>query len=279
MHPPAPAVTSPQGLGELLTRRSKGPGQRLVLSLVMLATGFAGCMFLFTAARTLLAPDEPDGTAGAVVGLVLGAVLLWFAWLALRGVFSVYRFHERGATRSLLGRIVQAVEYERLAAMSYSATRRYVNGVYAGTDVVLELEPLSVTGLREKPLVFRGPHREKPDGVLSRTFLAKNFKGEDELDAIKNHIAQVIARRWRGSGQFAEPWGGGAVLGADRITLQFRSRPELSLAYADIEGMDDDGEHLRVRAPVGEPPFFLVPRGGRNFWPGLALVEQLRNGT
>ena len=135
---------------------------------------------------------------------------------------------------------------------------------------------VSVGTMRQKPLVFRGPHREKPDGVLSRTFLARNFRGEDELDAKKNHVAEILARRWLRAEHLAEPWGG-AVLGADRITLRLRSRPEVTLAYADLGSMSHDGEHLRVHAPIGDPSFFLVPRDARNFWPGLALVTMLRN--
>ncbi|MGE0144264.1 MAG: hypothetical protein AB7I19_11760 [Planctomycetota bacterium] len=101
-------------LGELLTVRTKGPGQRFVLAIVALALGVVGLGFTPTSIQSFgtvgqpaPAGSTPVTTGSLVVMLILGALALWLSWLALRSVLSVYRFHERGLTRSVLARITR----------------------------------------------------------------------------------------------------------------------------------------------------------------------------
>ncbi|QQS10260.1 MAG: hypothetical protein IPK69_06470 [Phycisphaerales bacterium] len=277
-----------EGFGELLTSRSKGPGQRLVLGIVGIVLGFTALGFVMTAIASSSAPSTPGGTpftmGPRVVVFVLGCLGLWLSWLAMRGVLSRYHFFERGVTRTMLGRVVQAVEYERVAGLWYTVTRRYRNGIYMGTDVELVVEPLSVGGVKAKKISYSGRHKEKPDGVLSRTFLAKNFKGEDELDAIKNVIAGVIVERWMRSGEFREDWTGAAVLTPRGVEIVTGQRKGIVVPYSGVEGMSDDGEYLKVHmpalmaVPLGKfnPDFIMVQKRGRNCWAGIELVRAMQ---
>lgn len=270
-------------LGELLTTRTKGPGQRFVLALVALALGGVGLGFTVTSILsfgTVGQPAPPGSTPVTtellIVMSILGTVALWLSWLALRGALSVYRFHERGLTRSMLGKVMQAIEFDRTATLHYRVTRRYLNGIYRGTDVELILEALPVGGKKGDRIAYRGVHREKPQGLLSRTFLAKNFQGEDELDAIKNFIAQRIANRWLLSGDFRESWAGGIFLTPAGMTTERGRFAGKLLPYSQVRRITEDGEYLRIYYGDGDTDFLLATRLGRNFWPGLALVNAMQ---
>jgi hypothetical protein len=171
-------------LGELLTVRTKGPGQRFVLAIVALALGIAGLGFTLTSIQSFgtvgqpaPAGSTPVTNTSLIVMLLFGLLASWLSWLALRSALSVYRFHERGLTRSVFGKVMQVVEFDRAKSLLYTVTRRYLNGIYRGTDVELILEGMPLGGRKGERIAYRGVHREKPDGMLSRTFLAKNFQG------------------------------------------------------------------------------------------------------
>ncbi len=261
---------------------------RVIQAIVGLALAFVGLAFVMTAITSSSAPSVPGGTpftmGTRVVTFVLGSLGLWLSWLALRGVLSRYHFYERGVTRSILGRVVLAVEYERVAGLWYTVTRRYTNGIYVGTDVELVVEPITVGGKKAKKLSYRGQHKEKPDGLLSRTFLAKNFRGEDELDAIKNVIAGAMVERWLRSGEFREDWTGAAVLTPRGVEIVSGQRKGIVVPYSGVEGMTDDGEYLKVHmpalmaVPLGKfnPDFIMVQKRGRNCWSGIELVRAMR---
>ena len=262
-------------LGVLLTTRSDGIVQRFMLALIGIALGFFGAAMIVSA----LAPGGTPITGGTVaVMLVVGVFAIWLAWLCAKGVLGRTHFHEFGVRRTMLGRVVAAVEYDRAKSLSYSVTRRYTNGIYTGTDVALGIEPMPIGGKKGKRLSFHGKHKEKPDGALSRTFIAKNFKGEDELDAIKNIVAAAIARRWIASGEFREKWCGSAVLTPRGFEFDYGSRIGTRIPYSEIQRVTRDGTYIRVYVPVDKPGFIIVPSDGTNFWPGLELVTTMLGG-
>ncbi|MGE0144263.1 MAG: hypothetical protein AB7I19_11765 [Planctomycetota bacterium] len=171
---------------------------------------------------------------------------------------------------------MQVVEYDRVKNLLYTVTRRYLNGIYRGTDVELILEGMPLGGRKGERIAFRGVHREKPDGMLSRTFLARNFQGEDELDAIKNFIAQRIANRWLLSGEFREAWAGGILLTPTGLTTERGRFAGQVLPYTEIRRFAEDGDYLRVYHGDGNTDFTLANRRGANFWPGLQLIRMLQ---
>lgn len=262
-------------LGVLLTTRGDGIVQRFMFAVFGIALGFFGAAMIVSA----LAPGgTPIGGGTVAVMLGLGALALWLAWLCAKGVLGRTHFHEFGARRTMLGKVVNAVEYDRAKSLSYKVTRRYTNGIYTGTGVALDIEPLPVGGKKGKRLSFHGKHREKPDGVLSRTFISRNFKGEDELDAIKNIIAAAIARRWIATGDFREKWCGSAVLTPQGFEFDYGSRIGTKIPYSEIQRVTRDGTYIRVYVPVDKPGFIIVPSDGTNFWPGLELITTMLGG-
>ncbi|MGD9790214.1 MAG: hypothetical protein AB7V21_06220 [Phycisphaerales bacterium] len=226
----------------------------------------------------------PLGLEGRVVVFGLGLLALWLSWMAIKEVLSRYHFYERGMTRTVLGRVIRAVEYDRVAGLWYTVTRRYRNGLYTGTDVELAVEPIVVGGAKAKKFTYSGRHKEKPDGVLSRTFLAKNFKGEDELDAIKNIIAGVMVERWLRSGEFRENWTGTSVLTPRGVEIVSGPRKGIVVPYSGVTGITNDGDYVQVHMPalmavsLGKfnPDFIMVQKSGRNCWVGLELVRAMQ---
>lgn len=266
--------------GELLTKRANAIRHRVGFLVLALVLGWPGLMFLLVAANWFGAPSGPTPvTPGTrVFGGIVGALLVWGSWGCVKAAFSASWFYEFGATRTVFGRTRQAVAYERVDAMWYDVTRHYLNGIYVGTDVKLELEPIAVAGRKAKKLTFSGKHKEKPDGVLSRTFIKKNFKGEDELDAVKTIIAMAIVERWMRQDEFSEAWTGSGVLtprgflygvGTKKGTLvpydRFGALGPFESGYRWINAEDKKDERIVLTKP-----------GDRNFWPGWLLVNLMK---
>lgn len=100
---------------------------------------------------------------GFVVGFVISKTKRCF-----------FRCHEYGI--HLVGSLgKKSIRFEDVASFTYGATRRFVNGVYQGTDFVLSFYPRPDT--ESKPIVYR-----------------TTLKGQDEeIENLREHISKVIA--------------------------------------------------------------------------------------
>lgn len=283
----SPTTQTHHELGDLLTTRGPSAIRRVLSVLFGAFLGFMGGGICIAGLNLFRMLGTPQGSvSGAVLALIVGSLLLLGAWALVRGGLSTYHFHEFGATRTILGRVTRSIRYEQTAAMSYEVTRTYLNGIYTGTDVELTLEPLPVNGTKGKRLVFHGTHREKPDGVLSRTFIQKNFKGEDELDAIKNIIALAIVHRWLAQGDFREQWCNGFVLTPRGLEYGTGPKKGTVIPYANIKGLGGRGpgatgpqskyDYHQLFVDGAENGYVLIQRIGRNFWAGMVLMEVMK---
>lgn len=265
--------------GDLLTTRADSVVQRVFTAILAIVCTFAAFMFLMVAlspSSTSPPGSPPFGIGARIVCFVFGALLAFGAKKAASSLLSVYRFYEHGATRSILGRVVQAVEYARAESLCYHVTRHYTNGVYTGTNVRMDITPRTIGGAKAKALVFYGKHREKPDGVLSRTFIQKNFKGEDELDAIKNLISAAMVQSWLAQGEFKVAWGSYGFLTPRGLELALKKGPAGTFPYASLGQARRDEQYMRVDIENAPIKFLLLNLNSTNLWPGLMLVELMK---
>jgi hypothetical protein len=288
MSSPSTTHAGASDLGEVLTSRGGGPLGRVTSVLFgafLLLMGFGIASAGFNLLRMLGTPQGSVG--GAILALGAGSLLLWGGWACVRSGLSTWHFHEFGATRTMLGRVVHSQRYDQVDAMTYSVTRTYLNGIYTGTDAQLVLEGPRVGGKKGTRLAYSGKHKEKPDGVLSRTFLKKNFKGEDELDAIKNIIALAIVQRWLAQGEFREQWCNGFFLTPRGLEYGGGPKKGTIIPYAKIKGLGGRSEgsvgpqskydYHQLFVEGEERGYILIQLIGRNFWPGMVLREMMRN--
>jgi hypothetical protein len=266
-------------LGEHLTTRASTIGGQIFAWLIVIVAGYAGLVFLYVSVSWHASPSGGTSTSagGRIVGLVLSGLLLLAARAAFIAAASRYHFYERGATRTIFGSVRQRVEFARVEAMWYQVTRHYTNGIYTGTSVDLSLLPIAAGGKKPKKLSYNGKHREKPDGVLSRTFIKKNFKGEDELDAVKNIIALAIVGRWLSKGEFAEEWTGHGLLTPRGFLLTHNADDKGTVVpyetFGEIGASELGSDYRRITLKRPTKDFILGRPSDRNFWPGWLLVN------
>jgi hypothetical protein len=278
-----PSVVDPD-LGVRLTSRGPSILGRLfhvVLSVVLVLFGWG------IASAALSSVNKPQFSApGMILGLLVALLIMWLAWVSIRAGLSVFHFHEFGATRHVLGIPFRTVRYDQAETLEYQVTRNYLNGIYTGTNVDICITPLPIAGKRGKRIACNLKHREKPDGVLSRTFLSKNFKGEDELDAIKNIIALAIAQRWLARGEFREAWCNHLLLTPRGLEFGAGPKKGTVIPFAKIKGLGGRGagsvgpqskyDYRELYVEGSERGHILIQTYGRNFWPGMMLIEVMR---
>ncbi len=281
-----PSVVDPE-LGERLTSRGLGVVWRLIHAVLGVVLGLFGWGIASAAISSLKQSGTPQFSVGGVVlGVLVALLVVWLAWLSIRAALSTFHFHEFGATRNVLGFTTRRVRYDQAETLDYQVTRHYLNGIYTGTSADICITPLAIAGKRGKRIACNVKHREKPDGVLSRTFLSKNFKGEDELDAIKNIIALAIAQRWIAQGEFREEWCNKMVLTPRGLEYGFGPKKGTVIPYAKIKGLGGRGagavgpqskyDYRELYVEGEERGHILIQAIGRNLWPGLVLMEVMR---
>lgn len=283
-HLPAPAAPraslGPSDFGDLLTTRTDSLFQRIQMAVLALVCAFPAYMFLMVAVWPTPASTPPSGAfgiPGRIVCFILGALLAWGAKSAASGVLSVYRFYEHGVTRSVLGRVRQSIQYSHAETLEYSLTRHYTNGIYTGTAVKMEIRAHpAAPGAKAKRLTFNTRHREKPGGLLSRTFIQKNFTGEDELDAIKNIISAAMVQTWLSRPDFKAKWGPFGFLTPKGLELVLRNGPAGLFPYSALGAPHTQDSNILVPiegAPIKTMYFNL---NYTNLWPGLLLVGMMK---
>jgi hypothetical protein len=168
--PPEDLASEPaDGLGRVIFERDESiRGPRLVgWAALQIAAVVLGGWFVFSGLHD-----------GAVVQILVGAVMLLSAAIgavALRDTrLGVFRCHTRGVARvNRAG--VTALGYDEIGSFTYSATRVYDDGSYAGTHLMLFFEPLD--GLDRMPVGYQ----------------ATVHSTDAELDRLREFITRVLA--------------------------------------------------------------------------------------
>lgn len=152
------------GLGRVLFERKGNFVQAGFVVALLLVLGLVGAIAVGKELSPILS------ALVAVVGLGLCGLTLWST------AKSVFRCHERGVRQvGIFGD--STMHYDEVASFSYSATRQYVNGSYTGTTLALNFVPIA-------------------GSTAKRIQYSTSVKGsDDDLDALRDHIARVLAAR------------------------------------------------------------------------------------
>jgi hypothetical protein len=169
-------------LGRILFERKHSIVASVTIVIVLFAMGCAA----------VIAGFEPLGFA--LAGLILLIIAVVGA-AAIGASIGRLKCHERGVQQSsAFG--TRSLRYDQVERFTFSAIRQYVNGGYTGTTLNLAFDPLPSSGAK-------------------RITYNTSVKGEDgDLDALRDHIARVIAARM--SREFAA---GQSVAWTDSITF------------------------------------------------------------
>lgn len=193
-----------------------------------------------------------------VVVILLGVL---FAFVARRARRTAFRCHEYGVEQvGLFGG--NKVLYADIRSFTYGATRVFVNGVYRGTDLVMRFDPLPGKG--------RAIHYT--ESVHGR---------DDELDNLREHISNVIARRMLaelGEGRPVQ-WTSNMRFLPEGIEYQpkgFIGRKEpIVIPYGEVANFDIVQGNFVLHREGQEKPAISEAVAQPNFFPGFRLLVHL----
>jgi hypothetical protein len=211
--------------------------------------------------------------AGSLVGALQDPFVLWVTavFVILGGVCAIWTVHaahasfachERGLRKtSFFGE--QLLQYQDVARFTYSATRQYVNGAYTGTSINMNFEPVP--------------------GVAARAIhYFTNVRGsDDDLDALRDHIARVIAARLAkqlSDGQKVQ-WTSTLALAPEGIEYHpsgfLGRKPPVLLPYAQYAGYSIDQGTFHLFSRESQKSIFNEQISAPNFFPGFFLLQMM----
>lgn len=250
--------------GSLLFHRKKG---RWGYGFWAVLLGLGAAFFAFGAVRQAMGRAGSDAvTMGVLAGICL--LIAVPCALAFKKGDMILSFFQRGVTRSHDGRI-DRLPYESVATLTYSMTRQFVNGAYAGTNLLLRLVP--TPDLELKPFAFAGRHSEKLVG--GGFFKRGHFEGTDELDGLRDHIAGIIATR-----MLERVAGGESVSWFGKVSLLREGFQTGSNTYgwADIEKVNLEKGMFSIKVRGKFLSAVSTMAGAPNFYPGFIALSVLR---
>lgn len=243
-----PAAVPPggSGLGKVLfERRKKRMAMYLSLgAFIVLLMGFG------------LASEK--GTRLAGWALMAGfPALVYAAW----GWFHfIFRCHERGLYRKW-GRRELRIPYTDITQFTYSATRHFHNGAYAGTQFSMKCVA--------------------PQGSVGYSAMLNT--PDEELDKLRDHIAKVIAGRMFAQLKEGRPVAWTADMSFLPQGLQFRraaalglgSKPPEVLPYDQIRAANLKAGVFYLWNQTDSRPVLSKPVSTPNFFPGYFVIAAL----
>lgn len=260
--PPTRGDPFGEDFGALIAARRGTP---VAWALVFLAVVIAGLL-----AWAALSLNTPRDRQTAIVFALAAAGLAGLSvWLFLR-LLRTFEFREAGLVVRRRGTILQTMRYDACVRFRYELTRQYVNGIYAGTTLVVTLRDAEKRRIR-----WNGTHREKAKG-FSFFSMGKNFQGEDELDVVKLIIADTIADRWVDRLLTGESitWGAMSLTQTHAIPKKGKYKHQ-SIPHAEIDRFAADQGWLHLFRVGEEKAFFTMQMNAENFWPGMRVMERI----
>lgn len=177
---------------------------------------------------------------------------------------SVFRCHEWGVYQSgLFG--TKTLRYDDVQSFTYGATRHFHNGVYTGTHLVLSLVP-------------------KPDSASHAITYRATLQNMDlELDNLRDHIAQVIARHMLRQLQRGKSvvWTPSISFLPQALEFQppgwFGRKEAVVLPYSDIQGVNIEQGVFYLFAKGSSKHVTQENISAANFFPGYVLLCTILN--
>lgn len=167
--------------GDLVTERGGG-AVKWVLGIALLC----GAGALIVSSYVQNARTGKDMFALIAIGFILIAPGIFIVQLARMRT----AFYLRGVVVRRGGKVLKWMPYDACDEFAFGIERQYYNGFYAGTAISLQLK-----GEGWPTIAWTGRHKEKPQGMAFTVF-GKQFKGEDELDLIKELILDQVVAKW-----------------------------------------------------------------------------------
>jgi hypothetical protein len=233
--------------------------------LAFIAVVIAG--LLAWAALSLNTPR--DRQTAIVFALAAAGLAALSVWIVLR-LLRTFEFREFGVVVYRRGKLLQSMRYDACTSFRYELARQYVNGIYAGTTLVITLRDAEKRRIR-----WNGTHKEKSKG-FSFFSMGRNFQGEDELDVVKMIIADTIADRWVDRLLAGESIAWGAMsLTQTHVIPKKGKYKHRSIPHAEIDRLAADQGWFHLFRVGDEKAFFSMQMNAENFWPGMRVMERM----
>lgn len=260
---PRPLPSDHSAFGPCLTVRRRGLGDWGLMLILFALLGVFGVFLLFAGVAEV--------RRGDYFGLFLIAISLVFFSLIIPCVLYLltrFEFYSGGAvirkpTKS------REFSYSNATFLEYSLTRQFVNGVYAGTAQRLVYKTADGRKFR-----FGGTHKERPKTF---TFFKREFKGEDELDAIRFIISAEVAKGYFEAIHAGQPvdWCKQVQLTAAGVVPLRGKRKGQLVPWSDIAGISADKGAYHIFANGDKRSFAGFAMNAPNFYPGLDVFSAL----
>jgi len=238
------------GLGRVLFERGKSN----LFALLAVTLVFASVFAAIGAAA--------DGISGALVGVVMFAVIASPLLLIVALTANFFRCHARGVYCRSLWR-TREIRFEDVGRFSYGAVRNYHHGIHTGTHVRMRFEPK--TGGR--PVTFAGPIKD----------------GDVDLDSLRDHVSRAIAANLLHELQQGEcvGWTEGLRFRPEGLEWtkpggMFSRRVTRIIPYAEIAGTDIQQGHFYLFLCGVTKAVYTTPVAADNFFPGLVLLNMVQ---
>lgn len=241
-----------------------------VCGLIGISSLFSGLVLL----RPLLGLGgvaHRDQLTSALITLGIGIVATLAAWFGWRQLRTKYDFYERGVIQLRGKKILKTMPYASVRKFTQALTRQYVNGIYAGTTLHINLKDD-----QGKSITFNGRHKEKST-LLGSTILHKSFKGEDEVDVLRILIAKemlpYLSQQLATNG--GVEWCEKAMISATGVTPARGKLKKTEVPFAQIKGVGTQAGTYHAFREGDKKSFLFLSVNATNFWPGALLFEQL----
>lgn len=256
----ADANESADGLGRIIFERRSRTTTVVIMVLGIIALILMGIGFIVAGVT-----DRFGNGAGLIIGGVgcfAGAIGCVLGIIHCR--IAVFRCHQFGlVSRGLAGE--RELRYEDVEAFTFQATRHFHNGVYTGTNFLLDFEPIPE----------QRTHRIRYGGTASHV--------DEELENLRTHIADVIGARMR-----REIHAGRSVLWTPGLTFKgqsliykpsglFASKEPIKVPLAEIESYNMHQGQCQLFRKGQKKVFASVNMHARNFFPGFHCMLGLIN--
>ncbi|MHC5053945.1 MAG: hypothetical protein ACYTKD_04430 [Planctomycetota bacterium] len=233
-------------LGRVLFERGSAPDPKGLLFIPVGLLFIIGAVLLFYA----------ESTGWGVVFGIAGAIAVFAGWPS-----KLFRCHEWGV-REVRLKGERVIRYGDMDSFTYSATRRFMNGAYQGTDFKLTFGPKPGAG----------------EAIIHSTTL-QGF--DQELEIIQEHISKVIAShmvsdlaedrpvQWTPNLRFLPDgveYTPSGILGKKApVTIPFEDVANFELDQGVFHLWVHDKDKSVIQENVSEP----------NFFPGFHLLQRI----
>lgn len=262
-------VAGPEGVeldfGDLITTRGGGEVKWVLAVLLMLFGGF-----LLIGSVPEVIREARFGRYGMLPVPFVGAAICGLSVWVLQLARIKTEFYVQGVIVKRGGNVLRSMPYAICEQFRFESTRHYYNGLYTGTIIDLRLRATGWPSIK-----WNGKHKEKPKG-LAITFLGKNFKGEDELDAIKFIIAEHVADKWLAEFDAGRPvlWQTLELSSRGIVPQRGKFKDEL-IMYQQVVMLPLGAGNFGF-SRVGEKKHFaIIAMRDENFWAWMSLLERL----